>query len=164
MLERTERAVVLGRYASDFKQSLMVCIYIYGGCPIFLFIETAILREKTLTFAKRSRTLCFSFAGVHHVMKPFNLVGTRFPNTSARSVFGSAGGCYRQERGVGAEFRWHMLLEKAFAQGRWMMKFVGLLWATGFLWSRFIRRNLLQTFRETLAKKKPVLWRFLRHT
>ena len=79
-------------------------------------------------------------------MKPFNLVGTRFLNTSARSVFGSAGGCYRQESGVGAEFRWHMLLEKAFAQGRWMMKFVGLLWATGFLWSRFIRRNLRQTF------------------
>ena len=64
--------------------------------------------KKTLTFAKLSRTLCFSFAGVHHVMKPFNLVGTRFLNTSARSVFGSAGGCYRQEAGVGAKFRWHM--------------------------------------------------------
>ena len=37
--------------------------------------------KKTLTFAKLSRTLCFSFAGVHHVMKPFNLVGTRFLNT-----------------------------------------------------------------------------------
>ena len=25
-----------------------VYIYIYGGCPIFLFIETAILREKNI--------------------------------------------------------------------------------------------------------------------
>ena len=118
----------------------------------YCLLKRPFFAKKTLTFAKLSRTLCFSFAGVHHVMKPFNLVGTRFLNTSARSVFGSAGGCYRQESGVGAEFRWHMLLEKAFAQGRWMMKFVGLLWATGFLWSRFIRRNLRQTFRETLAK------------
>ena len=87
-----------------------IYIYIYmcstcGGCPIFLFIETAILREKNkLKFAKLSRTLCFSFAGVHHLLKPLNLVGTRFLNTSARSVFGSAGGCYRQEAGVGADF------------------------------------------------------------
>ena len=78
------------------------------GCPIFLFIETAILREKKITFAKLSRSLCFSFAGVHHLLKPLNLVGTRFLNASARSVFGSAGGCYRQEAGVGAEFCWHM--------------------------------------------------------
>ena len=62
-----------------------------------------------------------------------------------------------------------MLLEKASAQGRWMMKFVGLLWATGFLWIR--GSSGADSFAETFARLSrnfhenfPVLWRFLRHT
>ena len=98
--------------------SLMFCvplkyiyIYIYTCAAHVVVVQYSCLlkrpffaKKNKLKFAKLSRTLCFSFAGVHHLLKPLNLVGTRFLNTSARSVFGSAGGCYRQEAGVGADF------------------------------------------------------------
>ena len=72
-------------------------IYIYGGCPILLFIETAILRKKkNLTFAKLSRTLCFSFAGVatdRKLVLEQNFVGTCFPTCLSMVQ------CYRSSRG-----------------------------------------------------------------
>ena len=54
----------------------LMLIYIYMVVVQYsCLLKRPFFAKKTLTFAKLSRTLCFSFAGVHHVMKPFNLVG-----------------------------------------------------------------------------------------
>ena len=67
------------RFQTEFDG---VYIYIYMVVVQYsCLLKRPFFAKKTLTFAKLSRTLCFSFAGVHHVMKPFNLVGTRFLNT-----------------------------------------------------------------------------------
>ena len=42
---------------------MLIYIYIYGGCPIFLFIETAILREKNINIRETFANPVFFFRG-----------------------------------------------------------------------------------------------------